>query len=614
MAFRGKASRGCQMCRIRRIKCDEARPTCKQCAKGRRNCPGYKIVDQSPPSSSIEGGNSPAKIKARQTATKVLAPKLEAGAGSSSNLKTGYAPGDRCVKPHPRLSLEEMAACHFISNYVLIPRQGLTTTRGFFEFVLPLLKTQNASPHFIYAFKACSLASLNNRVGTGNDFDKEALGFYTKALASTCTALKDPILTKRDETLAAILLLGLFENITAKTLGMLAWSSHIEGAIQLVKARGRGQLKSKTGLDLFIAVRTQMIIHALSTGKAPTVDVDWWVDDPVSHVCNTELLQLSSRVGELKHEVNGLLATLTTRSTGNVKLVKDTIDACKSLNAEIKTWLEQLPEHYACKTVAWEPYNPKCDYSKAEVFPGRIDTYGDLWVVNFWNVMRCMRIVLASLIIRLTAWVNFPTDYRTTPEYASTVSTVVEAVTDIISSVPYQMGLFDKRKDLRESATHSNFGCGDDASEKGLAGYFLLWPLTCIQGQDYLTDSQRIWVKGRLKAIGNALGVRYGNMLSQLNVRVPSMLILRDQLLSEQQNLPADVMPMGGGAAPPGMANTLIPGVSTPSMKGISTEALGRQEMMRKEIFQRQTEELMASAVEKSSKVDEWTVKQRLHL
>lgn len=242
------------------------------------------------------------------------------------------------------------------------------------------------------------------------------------------------------------------------------------------------------------------------------------MDDPVSNEYNMQFQQLSTRVGELKHEVNGLLASVT-RSPENMQMMRNMIHTCKALDKEIVMWLKQLPEQYKWKTVAWEAYNPKCDYSKAEVFPGRIDTYGDLWVVNFWNVMRCMRIVLASLIIRLTAWVNFPADYRTTPEYASTARTVVEAITDIIASVPYQMGLFDRRKDLKGSSTHSVFGCGEDTSEKGLAGYFLLWPLTCIQGQDYLTDSQRIWVKGRLKAVGSALGVRYGNMLSQVWIR-----------------------------------------------------------------------------------------------
>lgn len=40
---------------------------------------------------------------------------------------------------------------------------------------------------------------------------------------------------------------------------MLNWGSHTEGAIQLVKARGKKQLKTKIGLGLFTAVRTQMV-------------------------------------------------------------------------------------------------------------------------------------------------------------------------------------------------------------------------------------------------------------------------------------------------------------------------------------------------------------------
>jgi hypothetical protein len=49
------------------------------------------------------------------------------------------------------------------------------------------------------------------------------------------------------------------QNITAKQLGNMAWGSHVEGALQLVKARGRSQLKTKIGVQLFIAVRTQLV-------------------------------------------------------------------------------------------------------------------------------------------------------------------------------------------------------------------------------------------------------------------------------------------------------------------------------------------------------------------
>lgn len=164
---------------------------------------------------------------------------------------------DRSIISTLKLPVEQQATCHFVSNYVLLP-QG-DATRGYMEFVVPLIKIDNPVPHFKHAFDACAFASLGNRVGPGNDFEKESLGHYTKALAATFTALRDPEQANSDATLATVLLLGLFENITAKQLGMLAWGSHIEGAIQLVKARGKQQLKTKVGLAMFVAVRTQMV-------------------------------------------------------------------------------------------------------------------------------------------------------------------------------------------------------------------------------------------------------------------------------------------------------------------------------------------------------------------
>lgn len=127
------------------------------------------------------------------------------------------------------------------------------------EFIVPLLTVENVPTHYKYAFEACALASLNNRVGNRNHFEKQALGKYTKALSTIFAALRDQEAMKEDATLATVLLLGLFENITAKTMGILAWGSHIEGAIHLVRARGSKQFQTKVGRDMFIAVRTQMV-------------------------------------------------------------------------------------------------------------------------------------------------------------------------------------------------------------------------------------------------------------------------------------------------------------------------------------------------------------------
>lgn len=172
----------------------------------------------------------------------------------------------RIAAPPPQQSVEELASCHFIANYILLPRGGDLPTRGFLEFVIPLYKAKTPNTHFSSAFEACAIASLNNRVGTGNHFDKMAVARYTNALASTYAALRDPVAAQEDSTLGAVLLLALFENISAKSSG--AWASHIEGAIQLTKLRGPGLLKSKIGMDLFMAMRTHMVRSSITCIKA----------------------------------------------------------------------------------------------------------------------------------------------------------------------------------------------------------------------------------------------------------------------------------------------------------------------------------------------------------
>lgn len=166
------------------------------------------------------------------------------------------------VIPALEIPVDTKASCHFVSNFVLVPRQG--TTRGFMDYLIPLLRVEAPDGHLQHAFNACALASLGNRVPPNDvDFQGRALAEYSRALAGTNAALRHPEGCRSDATLAAVLMLGMFENITARQMGDFAWGSHIQGAIQIVKARGRKQLRTKTGLLLFIAVRTQLVSFLL---------------------------------------------------------------------------------------------------------------------------------------------------------------------------------------------------------------------------------------------------------------------------------------------------------------------------------------------------------------
>ncbi|KAG6057237.1 hypothetical protein E4U17_001532 [Claviceps sp. LM77 group G4] len=581
MVYCGKPSRGCQMCRTRRIKCDETKPTCNQCAKSRRVCPGYKdefdLVFRNETQATERRARKASKKalehKQRRETDRDTSPSSSNGSSDTGGSHSPITPISRLpsVRNTPQIPLEDQAACHFIANYVLVPRHG--SLIGFMEFVVPLLKAENVPLHYRYAFEACALASLNNGVGNRNHFEKQALGKYTKALSTTFAALRDPEVAKEDATLAAVLLLGLFENITAKTMGMLAWGSHIEGAIQLAKARGRKQLRTKVGLNMFIAVRTQMIIHSLSTSTAPGMDASWWIEDAVRDRHASECQRLCIKVSELRAEANRLLSTLP-RSPDNMELIIDVIRRCQEQDQACASWCKDLPDYFQCKTATWEDNVPHGDYTKAEVYPGRVDVYNDTWVATVWNMLRCGRIILNSVIVRCAAWVCAPVDYRTTPEYANAARTTVDIVTDIISSVPYQLGWFCKRKDLLERANLSTFACGEDDSSKGLSGYFMTWPLAFIHSLDYLTDSQRIWVRGRLQYIGTHLGVRYALLLTQLNIRIPSMLICRESLLARTFPVAQQVPSKPPPPTPSFVMSPLVPQHETMEKAKLDEEAI----------------------------------------
>lgn len=303
---------------------------------------------------------------------------------------------------------------------------------------------------------------------------------------------------------------------------MFSWGSHIEGAISLVKQRGRKQLRTKTGLLLFIAVRTQMIIHTLTSGKAPIMGVDWWISDAVKDSSAAECQKINIKTSELRAEVTRLMTTVA-RTPENIELMLTLIRRAQTVDQECVRWMKNVPDSWGYKSVAWEDSVPSGDFSRAEVFPGRVDVYRDFYIASVWNMVRVTRLVLASVIVRCAAWVCSPVDYRTTPEYATAARTCVDTITDIIASVPYHLGwhLKPERKHLLEKQL-SGFACGDDDSLKGLAGYFLTWPLGCVQSQDYTTDAQRSWLKGRLKYIADELGVKYAHILCQVSFSFPS--------------------------------------------------------------------------------------------
>lgn len=272
------------------------------------------------------------------------------------------------------------------------------------------------------------------------------------------------------------------------------------------------------------------------------------------HILPSAMHRFALRVSELRAEASALLAGIT-RTAGNIELMHQMAHRVRLLDEEIASWLLALPPNLRFKTLCW--LSPEevglssgRQYPELEAFPGRIDMYPDFVTASIWNTARTVRLILASINIRITAWLSTPADYRTTAEYATSKAICEGTIADVISSVPYHLGWHTKQEGLFDNDTdRSGFACGHEDSIKALPAWFLIWALTCVKNHDMATDEQRIWVKGRLRFIADHVGLKYANIVNdvgpfplgvrcdcsaniyarrQLELRFPSMFIRQD--------------------------------------------------------------------------------------
>ncbi|KAK3314841.1 hypothetical protein B0H66DRAFT_605759 [Apodospora peruviana] len=629
MVYLGRPSLGCRTCRSRRIKCDEGKPTCKRCAKSKRECGGYRpefeimhrdlttstvrrmrkasttglqetqqhqddIYDPESSSSSISPTNTTPQQHQHQHQHQQLIvfvheqPQLlnpdhhdyRPSPSSSSSLSLP-SPGSPMADAMLAVPLAQRAACHFASNVILLPHSG--GLHGYMDYLLPLVDSAPPGSCLRYAFNACAFALLGNRETSGGlDLAKLSLKEHTLALARTHAALGDPSTATLDSTLATVLLLSLFESITAaKETRLLAWRTHLEGAINIVRSRGREQLRqTRMGSLLFNAVRQQLIARTLSAGIAPPFGVEWWMMDDESEsedagACPLSVAaqRLALRTAELRAEVSRLMQdNLANTSTSSEKedysreLMYDMLHRVQSADGEIASFLHTILPAYRPQTLCWADWDDdNIPVSERPFYPGRVDVYPDFITAGAWNTARVARLILASINIRLIAWLTSrssrhlvegqfgtTTDYRQTAEYATARRICEGTIMEILASVPYQLGWRRtsspkqgrQRSDTGETTTYYGFACGVDRTTeddngkttgrnkpKALPALMLIWPLVSIKTHDMCTEQQRQWITGRLRYIEERAGLRYAGMMNEIYFRYPSMLIRQDGLM-----------------------------------------------------------------------------------
>lgn len=205
--------------------CDEAVPACSQCINTKRQCPGYVARFDLVLRDQTKAVRRKAQRKNQQQDERPKLPSPPQSASSEDPTSTTWAivnPGGdpaRAVakryssnEPVPRMFNdfpEQQAICAFFLDFVLLPHHP-ESIEGHLEHLLPLYANTSAESPLSLATSSVALAISGNSPNRRND---QQLGrtIFGKALRKTSAAIRNPTESKKDETLMAVLLLGLFE-------------------------------------------------------------------------------------------------------------------------------------------------------------------------------------------------------------------------------------------------------------------------------------------------------------------------------------------------------------------------------------------------------------------
>ncbi|KFY37460.1 hypothetical protein V495_07159 [Pseudogymnoascus sp. VKM F-4514 (FW-929)] len=332
------SSKGCALCLKRSVKCDEARPSCSQCRRGGRTCPGYtrgmKFVDETV---KLRSSGKTASLRCRWDSP--LVDKHDRP--SSRRLDSVKSRSDATLnRPLQSIKAErDQILASFIS--AMFPMGAVSEQKSFLGswlwHVPPRIGRFTALDHAAssLALAYFSLASNDQLLLRRSQYD------YGLALRALALTIVDKTKAYDAETLCATLLLQFYESMVHQTH---EWIGHAGGAARLMQLRGaRRCYESPFEYSMFLACRGSMISAALAAGEPCFLDAEEWktvpdglIDFPL--LPNTH--QLDNEIFGYSVAVPGLLKDMK-EATSSSPDCQALLDRAQQVRRSIKNWRER---------------------------------------------------------------------------------------------------------------------------------------------------------------------------------------------------------------------------------------------------------------------------------
>lgn len=490
--------------------CDETRPNCLQCAKSKRFCTGYRdeldlVFRNENKATEIRVQRSAATRTTESSGTTVKTSQKRPVSSSchdeAATTLSKWRAQDGSLSSPPMVLQENAeihALCHFFTNYVPTRSRSKST---FLEYLLPVWRDAGSDSALSAATSTVALMGLGY-APERNQLIHKARQNYSMAISKLNAAISNPVEARRDETLLAVLLFSLYQKMVGTPESLVTWTQHTDGAVALVKLRGKDILHNPISLKLFLAVRAQMIVNQTSKGEqCPSLPLSAgdWTNLPPSE-CENEntanrLMAMAIEVPNYRSLAYGLLSGPKTDVT-KVRVVA-LMEEAIGCDISLASWPSTVPESWQYKRFApleHEPNDPEMAY------PGPVHGYPDIWVCGIWNDYRLARIFMLAIVLNCTNWLGSPRSWTQSSAYTYATTNLRQMVDEICASVPFALGHTLPNIDGVEVISMLNRKASKvtpDQASNVLGGYSLVWPLFVASNVPCAPENQRRWLRGR---------------------------------------------------------------------------------------------------------------------
>ncbi|KAG9228171.1 hypothetical protein BJ875DRAFT_259104 [Amylocarpus encephaloides] len=510
MVYCGKPSTGCQACRERKTRCDRNTPSCTQCIRAQRTCPGYR--NQLDLMFRNESDAVIGKAKARDNPSSTPRSTPSASPPTPQECHGDFMPdGDyeTVQQQMADFNLNTHDPHMRVLSMSIIPTWSLQPTleqqaQGFFAahsgaWLRDFSATGSLCPPcvtdepLLASIRAVGLAGLSHSTRTP-DLMIKARKDYVTALRLTNSALRSPTQVKKDSTLFSVMVLGIYETVSgtdAKSIG--AWIKHVDGAVALVKLRGQEQFKSTSGQRMFLQIFSSLLVSSIQQNIAVPADM-------------IELREYSAQFFDHSNaawKMSGIIIDFTRfrAAIRNAEIVapRDIVARAAEIDQRFINVEKGLRPMFQFRTV-YTLEKPDL------VWDGYYHVYEHRWAAQIWNGLRVCRILLSEsirdqVLVGSSALLPQFTDDESAAHNSRSAEIMLQMQADILASIPQYF-----------MSAEGKFA---PSLEEGSRSYLDLWPLYLVGVMDLSTPSLRAWVVHRLRAMAADIGISQAGVLAE---------------------------------------------------------------------------------------------------